>query len=88
MSEEIFEAVGRGAKALTIDVAHRTISDGERIWSFEIGERHQHMILEGLDMVGATMKDLDTIRDFKSRHEAQFPWMAGLPAKAKGQLKY
>ena len=46
------------------------------------------MILEGLDMLGATMKDLDAIRDFKNRHEAQFSWMAGLPAKAKGQLKY
>lgn len=88
VSEEIFEAVGRGAKALTIDVAHRTISDGEKTWSFEIGERHQHMMLEGLDMVGATLKDLDAIRDFKNRHEAQVPWMAGLPAKAKGLLKY
>ena len=74
-------------RELTVDVAAREIRLGERVWSFELGERHRTMLLEGLDMTGATLRELDAINAFRARHEAAFPWMAGLPAKAKARLE-
>ncbi len=84
---EIMEAVSGRPTELTIDVAAREIRCGDRVWPFAIAERHQTMLLEGLDMVDATLKDLEQIRAFKAKHEAEFPWMAGLPAKAKERLE-
>ena len=74
-------------RELTVDVAAREIRLGERVWSFELGERHRTMLLEGLDMTGATLRELDAINAFRARHEAAFPWMASLPAKAKARLE-
>ncbi len=72
---------------LTIDVKAGTITDGKQTWSFTLGERHRTMLLEGLDMVGTTLLDLPAISAFKTEHEKKFPWMAGLPAKAKAVLE-
>lgn len=68
---------------LVLSVEDRTIrtADGSQTWRFSLSERHQTMLLEGLDMIGATLKDADAIAAFRSRHEAQFPWMMGLPGK-------
>ena len=68
-------------------MASRTISDGSREWPFELSDRHREMLLEGLDMVGSTLKDLDKIQAFRRQHEAAFPWMAGLAGKAKERLE-
>ena len=40
------------------------------------------MLLEGLDAVETTMKDMDEIRRWKEAHEKAFPWMAGLPGRS------
>ncbi|MBO5659331.1 MAG: 3-isopropylmalate dehydratase small subunit [Duodenibacillus sp.] len=86
-ADELFAYLqGDEARELTIDLVNRTIVGGDRTWRFEVGERHRVMLLEGLDMVGATLKDMDLIKAFKQRHEAQYPWMAGLAAKAKRAL--
>lgn len=68
---------------LVLSVEDRTIrtADGSQTWRFSLSERHQTMLLEGLDMIGATQKDADAIAAFRARHEAQFPWMMGLPGK-------
>lgn len=72
---------------LTVSLENRTITCKEKSWSFEIGERHRTMLLEGLDMVGATLRDLSAIDAYRRKHEAEFPWMAGLAAKAKKRLR-
>lgn len=68
---------------LAISVKDRAIrtADGRCSWAFALSERHQMMLLEGLDMIGATLKDADAIAAFRARHEAEFPWMTGLPGK-------
>lgn len=87
-SEELFAYLqGDSARELTVDLTARTIVGADRTWRFEVGERHRTMLLEGLDMVGATLKEIDLIRAFKVRHEARYPWMAGLAAKAKRVLE-
>ena len=68
---------------LTVSVEDRTITEpGGEVFPFTIGERHRAMLLEGLDAVETTMKDLDDIRRWKDAHEKTFPWMAGLPGRS------
>ena len=55
--------------------------------AFAIAPRHRTMLLEGLDMLESTMRDIDEIKAFRSRHEAAFPWMTGLAGKAARVLK-
>lgn len=81
---EILEAVtGPEPVEVSIDVAKSEIRAAGRTWKFSIAERHRTMLLEGLDMVGTTLKDMDEIEAFRRRHEAEFPWMANLAGQAK-----
>lgn len=68
---------------LTISVKDKKIrtEDGSKVWHFDLAERHQTMLLEGLDMLEATMKDIDSIQAFKEKHEKAFPWMSGLAGR-------
>ena len=70
-------------KELTVNVQKCEIqtTDGSRVWHFDLAQRHQTMLLEGLDMLEATMKDLDLIEQFKQEHEKAFPWMSGLAGR-------
>ena len=70
-------------QTLTISVEDRTITTAAgEVLPFTIGERHLTMLLEGLDAVETTMKDIDEIRRWKEAHEKAFPWMAGLPGRS------
>ena len=72
---------------LTVDLVTQEIRLGDKVWSFDVGPRHREMLMEGLDMTGATLRDLDEIKRFRAAHEAAFPWMTGLPGKAKRRLE-
>lgn len=68
---------------LTVSVKDKEIRtlDGSNFWAFELAERHQTMLLEGLDMLESTMKELELIRKFKLAHEKAFPWMSNLAGR-------
>ncbi len=70
-------------KTLTVDVQRREIrtADGKQVWHFDLAERHQTMLLEGLDMLEATLKEQALIERFKKEHERAFPWMSGLAGR-------
>lgn len=70
----------------TVNLETQTIELSGKRFSFAIAARHRTMLLEGLDMLQTTMKDLALIKSFKAQHEKQFPWMAGLAGKAKKRL--
>ena len=67
-------------KKLRINVIQQTIEteDGSQCWHFDIAKRHQTMLIEGLDMIETTMRDMDLIKRFKDKHEKTFPWMSRL----------
>lgn len=54
--------------------------------SFAIAPRHSRMLELGLDMVDTTLSEIDEVKQFRERHEREFPWMSGLPGKAKRVL--
>lgn len=68
---------------LTVSVKDKEIRtlDGSNVWAFELAERHQTMLLEGLDMLESTMKELELIRKFKLAHQKAFPWMSNLAGR-------
>lgn len=68
---------------LVIDLEAERIAleSGAVSWGFQVAPRHRRMLLQGLDMVDATLQDKADIEAFRAAHEAKFPWMAGLPGK-------
>ena len=69
-------------RALTIDLERQEIrSSTGGAWHFDVAPRHREMLLEGLDMIDATLRERETIERFREAHERAFPWMAGLPGK-------
>lgn len=84
---ELFALVSdRTPTAATVSVEKQTITVAGKVFPFTLAARHRTMLLEGLDMLETTMKDLDLIRAFKAKHEQEYPWMAGLAGKAKRKL--
>ena len=84
-SEEIFACLSDQTPIrLSISVEAQSIKSPDgRSWNFEIGERHRTMLLQGLDMLEATLADAAAIQAFRARHAPAYPWMAGLPGKRR-----
>jgi len=60
---------------LSVDLDTMTVrSAGGLAFPFTLGLRHKQMITEGLDMVGATLRQLADIEAFEQRHVARAPW--------------
>ncbi|ELX13072.1 3-isopropylmalate dehydratase small subunit 1 [Janthinobacterium sp. HH01] len=61
---------------LAVDLDSMTVrSAGGVVAPFTLGQRHKQMITEGLDMVGATLRQLDAITAFEQQHWARHPWV-------------
>jgi len=71
------------ANRLSIDVAAQTVRTASgRAYSFRMDERHRQMFLEGLDVLGASLKMLPQIEAFEARHRAENRWARVLPQAA------
>ncbi|HEY1999853.1 3-isopropylmalate dehydratase small subunit [Paraburkholderia sp.] len=70
-------------KQITIDVVGEVIvSPAGRRHAFSIPPRQKQMLLEGLDMVGMTLRQADAIDAFEARHWQTQPWAyIDLPAQ-------
>ncbi len=66
---------------LTVDLPNQTITAGSLVIHFDLSAYHKMMLSEGLDIIDATLRDIDAIAAFKAKHEAEFPWMSRLPGK-------
>ncbi len=74
---EIIEA-NPGIQA-KVDLVHREVTVGDVTVKFEIDEYTRWRLLEGLDDIGLTLRDEQSITDFEARRE---PWRPKtLPAK-------
>lgn len=58
-----------------IDIEARVVRTAGRSSSFALSDRHQKMLLEGLDMIGASLEHATEIADFAQRHHAGQPWL-------------
>ncbi|WP_076593788.1 3-isopropylmalate dehydratase small subunit [Herminiimonas arsenitoxidans] len=72
--------IEQGKTHLKIDLHAMTLSSATHIFPFTLAARHKKMIIEGLDMVGATMQLLPEIEQFERRHDVAAPWAKVMPA--------
>lgn len=63
--------------SLTIDLPAQTLTTVEADIHFDIDANLKLRLIEGLDGVGATLKDADRIRAFEAAYHAERPWLAG-----------
>jgi 3-isopropylmalate/(R)-2-methylmalate dehydratase small subunit len=70
-------------KQITIDVVGEVVvSPSGRRYTFSIPPRQKQMLLEGLDMIGMTLRQADAIDAFEARHWESQPWARiDLPAQ-------
>jgi 3-isopropylmalate/(R)-2-methylmalate dehydratase small subunit len=60
---------------LTVDLPAQTIATAEGAIGFDIDPTLKQRLVEGLDAVGATLKEADLIRAFESAYLARHPWL-------------
>lgn len=82
--EALVAEVERGGdRQLSIDVTNEVVltPSGKR-YSFSMPARQKHMLIEGLDTIGMTLRDAAAIDAFEARHWAAQPWCrVDLPAQ-------
>ena len=62
---------------LAVDLAAQTVAypDGSRAFRFEIDPFRKHLLLNGLDDIGLTLRHAEKIRAFEERRQAELPWL-------------
>lgn len=75
--DELFKAVAANeGYQLTIDLASQTVTTPEgKQYQFEVDAFRKHCLLNGLDDIGLTLQDADTIRAFEAKHKQTQPWL-------------
>ena len=75
--EALFQAVeGKEGFRITIDLENQQVipEAGEPL-AFEIDEFRKHCLLNGLDEIGLTLNEADTIRAYEQRRAEREPWV-------------
>ena len=83
LSESVIDQLFKEVEAeegycLTLDLPAQTItkSSGEVI-AFNIDPFRKHCLVEGLDDIGMTLKESDSVRAYEKRRVAEAPWLFG-----------
>ncbi|HSI50545.1 MAG TPA: 3-isopropylmalate dehydratase small subunit [Ideonella sp.] len=71
---------------LQIDLPALTLRCGSIEASFALSPRHQRMLLQGLDMVGATLAHATQIEAFAASHFAAQPWLQDRAMRTRERL--
>jgi len=71
---------------IAIDVESMTVRSHSVEASFTLSERHRHMFLHGLDMIGATLARWSDIDTFQQAHWKTRPWLRDIAATTRARL--
>ena len=70
------KATGANALRIAIDLLAQTLSlDDGTCLSFSVEAGSKHRLMEGLDDIGLTLQETDTIRAYEERRRAEAPWL-------------
>ncbi|KAF1017427.1 MAG: 3-isopropylmalate dehydratase small subunit 1 [Stenotrophomonas maltophilia] len=72
--------------AVEIDVARQQVRCGDHVAVFTLSERHRHMFLEGLDVIGASLTYRTQIDAFAARHWQQQTWLRDVARRTRERL--
>jgi 3-isopropylmalate/(R)-2-methylmalate dehydratase small subunit len=70
-----------------IDIVARVVRTARQSISFALSDRHQKMLLEGLDMIGASLAHARDIDEFAQRHWASQPWLRDVARRTMQRLE-
>lgn len=69
------KAAGPQALRIAVDLPGQLLTlDGESI-PFQVDAFRKHCLIEGLDDIGLTLKHVDAIRAYETRHRTEAPWL-------------
>ena len=75
--QAIFEVVsGDAAAQVVIDLPAQEVrlADG-RVFKFQINPHHKHNLINGLDEIGLTLQQADSIKAYEAKRRAEAPWL-------------
>lgn len=73
--DQLFSEESEGYQ-LTIDLEAQTVTTPAGInFSFEIDEFRKYRLLNGLDDIGLTLQQQDSIKSYEERRKAEAPWL-------------
>jgi len=72
---------------IEIDVERMTVRTSRRTSPFVMSPRHRTMVLEGLDMIGASLQHRAEIDAFAQAHWARQPWLRDVAARTRQRLE-
>ena len=75
--EQLFKevAANEGYK-LTVDLSAQTITNPNgNVIKFNVDEFRKHRLLEGLDDIGLTLKNVDDIEAYENKRKQEAPWL-------------
>jgi 3-isopropylmalate/(R)-2-methylmalate dehydratase small subunit len=81
------EADDKGAPiSLDIDIESLTVRTSNHEFKFAMSARHRRMFLEGLDVIGLTLKYKAEIDAFAQKHWNEQPWVKNVARKTMDRL--
>ena len=86
--QALMDEAGRSDAPLcmVIDLATLMLSTPHRSFGFTLSERHRQMLLDGLDMIGASLLLRPEIDAFVARHWAAQPWLRDVAKLVRHRL--
>ena len=89
--DEVFERIlvdvsNPATSRIAIDVESMTVRSHSVAATFSLSERHRHMFLHGLDMIGATLARWAEIDAFQQAHWKTRPWLRDVAATTRARL--
>ena len=75
--EAIFQGVaGDADKQFTIDLPAQEVRlPCGKVFKFEINPHHKHNLVNGLDEIGLTLQQADSIRAYEAKRRVEAPWL-------------
>lgn len=71
---------------VSIDIQAMTVRSHSCTARFTLADRHRHMFLEGLDMIGATLEYKPAIDAFALEHWQSYPWLKHVAGRTRARL--
>ncbi|MBN2886003.1 MAG: 3-isopropylmalate dehydratase small subunit [Chromatiaceae bacterium] len=70
------KATGAEPLRIAVDLPAQTLTLGDgQVIAFEVDAGSKHRLIEGLDDIGLTLQEADTIRAYEDRRRAEAPWL-------------
>lgn len=75
-----------GGSNVTVDVAAQRVHSQHVDASFQLSALHRQMFLEGLDVIGMTLKHQSAIDTFTTQHWQSQPWVKNVAALTRARV--